>query len=191
MPPTKPHGSPGRPSAPKAASAAAGNRPPEVNIKGDRAATTGLTRATEMNKRVLANLDTMITEVEKHAPGRARRAAGKGTVRTMQSWYQHTVLLLCYRSGMAVRKKRSISMPPDLDAEIAAAAAHAGMTYSSWLAATVRKEFTIRAGLAAVSQFEQEHGAFTPEELAEASQWAAEAAGRATQTGASHQRRSA
>jgi hypothetical protein len=92
---------------------------------------------------------------------------------------------------MAVRKKRSISMPPDLDAEIAAAAADAGMTYSSWLAATARKEFTIRAGLAAVSQFEQEHGAFTPEELAEASQWAAGAAGRATQTGASHQRRSA
>ena len=48
---------------------------------------------------------------------------------------------------MAVRKKRSISLPPDLDAEIAAAAAQAGMTYSSWLAATARKEFTIRAGL--------------------------------------------
>lgn len=106
-------------------------------------------------------------------------------------WFQDTVLLLCYRNLMAVRKKRSISMPPDLDAEIADAAARAGMTYSSWLAATARKEFTIRAGLAAVSQFEQEHGAFTPAELAEASQWAAQAAERANQTGASHQRRSA
>src|ERR1035438_2495419 len=74
---------------------------------------------------------------------------------------------------MAVRKKRSISLPPDLDAEIAAAAEHAGMTYSSWLAATARKEFTIRAGLAAVAQFEDEHGAFTPGELADADQWAA------------------
>jgi hypothetical protein len=92
---------------------------------------------------------------------------------------------------MAVRKKRSISMPPDLDAEIADAAAQAGMTYSSWLAATARKEFTIRAGLAAVAQYEQEQGDFTPEELAEAEQWAAQAVGRASQTGAAGRRRSA
>ncbi len=92
---------------------------------------------------------------------------------------------------MAVRKKRSISLPPDLDAEIAAAAAQAGMTYSAWLAATARKEFTIRAGLAAVSQFEREHGAFTAEELAEASQWAADAVGRASRTGSSGRRASA
>ena len=63
---------------------------------------------------------------------------------------------------MAVRKKRSISMPPDLDAEIAAAAEQAGLSYSAWLADAARKEFTIRAGLAAVSEFEREHGAFTP-----------------------------
>jgi len=80
---------------------------------------------------------------------------------------------------MAVRKKRSISMPPDLDAEIAAAAARAGMSYSAWLADIARKEFTIRVGLAAVSRFEQDHGAFTPEELAEAEQWAATAVERA------------
>jgi hypothetical protein len=92
---------------------------------------------------------------------------------------------------MAVRKKRSISMPPDLDAEIAAAAAQAGMSYSAWLAETARKEFTIRAGLAAVSQFEQDHGAFTPEELAEAEQWAATAVERASRTGRSVQRRTA
>ena len=92
---------------------------------------------------------------------------------------------------MAVRKKRSISMPPDLDAEIAAAAAQAGMSYSGWLAETARKEFTIRAGLAAVSQFEQGHGVFTPEELAEAEQWAASAVERARQTGSSVRRRTA
>jgi hypothetical protein len=92
---------------------------------------------------------------------------------------------------MAVRKKRSISMPPELDAEIAAAAAQAGMSYSAWLADTARKEFTIRAGLAAVSQFEQDHGAFTPEELAEAEGWAAAAAGRARRTGTSSRRRTA
>jgi hypothetical protein len=75
---------------------------------------------------------------------------------------------------MALRKKRSISMPPDLDAEIATAAADAGLSYSAWLAETARKEFTIRAGLAAVSQFEQDHGAFTAEEVAEADAWAAQ-----------------
>ncbi len=92
---------------------------------------------------------------------------------------------------MAVRKKRSISLPPDLDAEIAAAAEQAGMTYSSWLAAIARKEFTIRAGLAAVAQFEDEHGAFTPGELADADQWAAQATDRASRTGTTRRRRNA
>jgi hypothetical protein len=90
---------------------------------------------------------------------------------------------------MAVRKKRSISMPPELDAEIAAAAEHAGMSYSAWLADTARKEFTIRAGLAAASQFETDHEAFTPDELTEAEQWAATAGQRSGQTGT--QRRTA
>ena len=74
---------------------------------------------------------------------------------------------------MAVRKKRSISIPPELDAEIAAAAQAAGMSYSAWLAQTARKEFTIRAGLDAVSQYETEHGPFTPDEIAAADEWAA------------------
>jgi hypothetical protein len=92
---------------------------------------------------------------------------------------------------MAIRKKRSISMPPELDAEIAAAAAQAGMSYSAWLAGAARKEFTIRAGLAAVSQFEAGHGAFTPDELAEAEQWAATAVQRSSRTGLSTRRRTA
>jgi hypothetical protein len=74
---------------------------------------------------------------------------------------------------MAVRKKRSISIPPELDAEIAAAAQAAGMSYSAWVAQTARKEFTIRAGLAAVSQYEAECGPFTLDEIAEADEWAA------------------
>jgi len=76
---------------------------------------------------------------------------------------------------MAVRKKRSVSIPPDLDAKIEAAAAEAGVTYSAWLAATARKEFTIRAGLKAVAEFEREQGTFSPEEIAEAEQWTREA----------------
>ena len=84
-----------------------------------------------------------------------------------------TVVPLCYRWVMAVRKKRSISIPPDLDAEIAAAAEAAGMSYSAWVAQTARKEFVVRAGLEAVSQYEAEHGPFTPDEIAEADEWAA------------------
>lgn len=78
-----------------------------------------------------------------------------------------------------MRKKRSVSIPPDLDAQIEAAAAEAGVTYSAWLAATARKEFTIRAGLNAVAEFEREQGAFSPDEIAEAEQWAREALERA------------
>ena len=92
---------------------------------------------------------------------------------------------------MAVRKKRSISMPPELDAEIAAAAAEAGLSYSAWLAETARKEFTIRAGLAAVSQFEQDHGAFTAEEIAQADAWAARTIERSGRTRTSTRQRSA
>ena len=80
---------------------------------------------------------------------------------------------------MAVRKKRSISIPPELDAEIAAAAEAAGMSYSAWVAQTARKEFTIRAGLEAIGQYEAEHGAFTPDEIADADEWA----GRVTRSG--------
>ena len=92
---------------------------------------------------------------------------------------------------MAVRKKRSISMPPELDAEIAAAAAEAGLSYSAWLAETARKEFTIRAGLAAVSQFEQEYGAFTAEEITDADAWAARTIERSGRTGTRTRQRSA
>jgi len=92
---------------------------------------------------------------------------------------------------MAIRRKRSISLPPELDAEIAAAAERAGMSYSAWLADTARKEFTIRAGLAAVSEFEHEHGAFSAAEMADADEWAVEAIQRAGRTGANSAQRSA
>ena len=66
-----------------------------------------------------------------------------------------------------------------------------GVRHIAKLAATARQEFTIRAGLAAVSKFEDEHGAFTPGELADADQWAAEAAERSSRSGTSTRRRGA
>ena len=75
-------------------------------------------------------------------------------------------------STMATRRKRSISVPEDLDDKIEAAAAEAGMTYSGWLMQAARKEFTIRAGLDAIREYEREYGPFTSEELTEAAEWA-------------------
>lgn len=89
---------------------------------------------------------------------------------------------------MVTRKKRSISVPADLDAEIEAAANRAGMTYSAWLAAAARKEFTIRAGLDAVAAFEREHGAFSSDELAAAAGWASAAVDRAQRSGTRRRR---
>jgi hypothetical protein len=91
---------------------------------------------------------------------------------------------------MAMRKKRSISMPPDLDAATEAAAAAAGTTYSGWLAATARKEFTLGAGLAAIAAYEADEGAFSAEEVADADAWARGAIERGKRSG-SRTRRSA
>lgn len=64
------------------------------------------------------------------------------------------------------------------------------MSYSAWLAATARKEFTIRAGLDAVERFQHDRGAFSSEEMAEAEEWAREAVARRRRSG-SRRRRSA
>lgn len=89
---------------------------------------------------------------------------------------------------MAGRKKRSVSMPPDLDARIAEAAEAGGVTYSAWLASAARKEFLVRDGLDGVAEFERANGAFTDTELAEAEAWAAGAVERSRRTGARSRR---
>jgi hypothetical protein len=91
---------------------------------------------------------------------------------------------------MSVRRKRSISVPPDLDAQIHAEATREGVTYSAWLADAARKELTIRAGLGAVAEVERELGAFTADELADADRWAQAATARSRRSGA-HARRAA
>jgi hypothetical protein len=82
-------------------------------------------------------------------------------------------------------------MPPELDAEIAAAAAEEGLSYSAWLASTARKEFTIRTRLAAVSEYEHDRSAFSADEIADAGVWAAQAIERSGHTGEPSRRRSA
>jgi len=74
---------------------------------------------------------------------------------------------LCYHSAVAQRHKRSISLPPDLDKEIEAAAVESGTTVSAWLAATAAHRLRLEAGRRAIAEWEAEHGALTAEELAE------------------------
>ena len=72
---------------------------------------------------------------------------------------------------MADRVKRSVSMPPDVDARVVAAAAAEGLTYSAWLAREADRALRLRDGLVAMAEYEREHGAFTGEERAAAQQW--------------------
>lgn len=104
--------------------------------------------------------------------------------RRRQLAFGDVVLPLCYSPDVPVRKKRSISVPPELDASIEEAARAAGTTYSGWLAATARKELTLRAGLAAVAAYERAEGEFSDEEIAEADAWAQEALARGRRSGA-------
>ena len=90
--------------------------------------------------------------------------------------------------AMASRKKRSISMPPDLDAQIQEAAKAGGVTYSAWLAAAARKEFLLQDGVDDVAEFERTNGAFTDAEMADAEAWAADAVNRSRRTGAASRR---
>lgn len=123
--------------------------------------------------------------------GDQERPALAGEVRSIcPAWFRgilrpikSAVLPRYYHGRVAVRRKRSISMPPDLDAEIEAAARASGTTYSAWLAAAARKEFLIRDGLAGVAEFEREHGAFTETEVAEAVAWADDAVRRSRRSG--------
>ena len=92
---------------------------------------------------------------------------------------------------MVARKKRSISVPPDLDDAIEAAASLAGVTYSGWIAEIARKEFTLRAGLVGVAEYEQEFGAFTAQEKADADFWVKDVLRRGHRTGSLRPSRSA
>lgn len=68
---------------------------------------------------------------------------------------------------MALRHKRSISLPPDLDDAIEHAAAADGTTVSAWLAETAAHRLKLDAGRGAIAAWEQEHGPLTADELAE------------------------
>jgi hypothetical protein len=66
------------------------------------------------------------------------------------------------------RVKKSISLGSDLAAQIESAAAEEGTSVSAWLAESAAHRLRMQAGRKALAEWEAEHGAFTPQERAEA-----------------------
>ena len=66
--------------------------------------------------------------------------------------------------------KLAITVDPEVHKDIIAAAAREGVSVSAWMTAAARDTLRIRAGLAAVAEWEKEHGAFTEQERREALQ---------------------
>jgi hypothetical protein len=64
--------------------------------------------------------------------------------------------------------KLAITVDPEVYAQVIAAAEADGMSVSAWMTAAARRELRLRDGLAAVAEWEGEHGALTEEELSEA-----------------------
>lgn len=61
--------------------------------------------------------------------------------------------------------KLAITVDPDVHAQVVAAAAADGVSVSAWMTTAARRALRLRDGLAAVVEWEAEHGALTPAEL--------------------------
>jgi hypothetical protein len=64
--------------------------------------------------------------------------------------------------------KVAITIDPDVHAGVVAAARAEGVSVSAWMTDAARQALKVREGLAAVTEWEAEHGAFTAAELAAA-----------------------
>ena len=61
--------------------------------------------------------------------------------------------------------KLAITIPPDVHERVVEAAARLGVSVSAWLTDAARLALKVRDGLAAVAEWEAEHGALTDAEL--------------------------
>ena len=64
--------------------------------------------------------------------------------------------------------KLAITIDPDIHKKVLAAAARDRVSVSAWMTAAAREALQRRVGLAAVAQWEKQHGRFTTEEMNEA-----------------------
>jgi hypothetical protein len=74
--------------------------------------------------------------------------------------------------------KLAITVDPDVYERVLAAAEADGSSVSAWMTAAARRALAVRDGLAAVAEWEAEHGALTAAELSAARKRAAGGAGR-------------
>ena len=61
--------------------------------------------------------------------------------------------------------KLAITVDPDTHAQVVAAAAAEGVSVSAWMTSAARRALRVRDGLAAVAEWEAEHGPLTRAEL--------------------------
>jgi hypothetical protein len=64
--------------------------------------------------------------------------------------------------------KLAITIDPKVHEKIIAAAARDGVSVSAWMTSAAREALQRRAGLAAIAEWEQQHGPFSAEEMEEA-----------------------
>jgi hypothetical protein len=63
--------------------------------------------------------------------------------------------------------KLAITIDAEVHDKILAAAAHEGVSVSAWMTSAAREALQRRAGLAAVAEWEKQHGPFSAEEMEE------------------------
>ena len=61
--------------------------------------------------------------------------------------------------------KLAITVDSDVHERVVAAAADEGVSVSAWMTAAARRSLLVRDGLLAVSEWEEEHGAFSDAEI--------------------------
>ena len=64
--------------------------------------------------------------------------------------------------------KLAITVDPDVHDRVIEAAAREGVSVSAWMTSAARRALLVRDGLAAVAEWEAEHGAFSDAEMAAA-----------------------
>lgn len=64
--------------------------------------------------------------------------------------------------------KLAITVDPEVYEQVIATAEAEGVSVSAWMTAAARRELRLRDGLAAVAEWEAEHGPLTTEEMAAA-----------------------
>lgn len=79
-----------------------------------------------------------------------------------------TILPWWYSFGVPRGKpspKLAITVDPDVYEGVVAAAAEAGLSVSAWMTTAARRALLVKDGLAAVAEWEREHGSFSEPEL--------------------------